>query len=183
MIFSDKLWIIINSIQPYWKCSQYTIVPLNFWVIKYLFISDFLKGIELLLLGCLKVVLYMHTSSWSVAERQLEPWRICLTSFHSLKPDPSWPTISDGYQGGTFLKKTIIRGWVDFQIYMAQKLRLYIPWYTYKFKSVSFIVAVPPYTFIGPVGSALSLETDPWVYWVSISSVLGWVFSICLPIK
>ena len=77
--------------------------------------SDFLKGIELLLLGCFKVIMHTPNLSWSVAGYYIVRAMMNMPDIYSLKPDPNWPTLSDREQGGTFLKKTIIQGWVDFR--------------------------------------------------------------------
>ena len=59
----------------------------TFYDYKYFFISDFLKGVELLLLGCFKVI--MHTPEL-ISSRM--PWGTCLTSFHSsfIQTRTSW---------------------------------------------------------------------------------------------
>ena len=51
--------------------------------ILFLLISDFWKGIELLLLGCFKVIMQTPHLSWSVAWCQLELWGTCQTTIHS----------------------------------------------------------------------------------------------------
>ena len=112
-----------------------------------MFISDFLKGIELLLLGCFKVIMQWTYLSWSVhcSGTMPEPWGTCQTSFHLFKANPvdHQHQILDGLQRGSFLKKTIIqcKGELIFDFFL-QESSLYILWYKTlsfrKLKNVSF---------------------------------------------
>ena len=98
---------------------------LIFW-----FISDFLKGIELLLLGCFKVIMQWKWTylSWSVqcSGTTPEPWGTCQTSFHLFKANPvdHQHQILDGLQRGSFLKKTIIqcKGELIFDFFFCKNL-------------------------------------------------------------